>query len=164
MPESSTVESFESEILYWESGKATALAAGRGGTDTIGVPSASNEICFAEGCTSYSFEEWLCLMNPNPATAHATLTYMTSDGTKTSDISINPNSRTTVDVDQALQPHTGDVSVKISSDYPIMAERAMYWGRYFEEPWYYDHIKEEMVYKSAWESRVGGHASIGYSQ
>ena len=69
----------------------------------------------------------------------------------------------TVDVNNAVLPYSGDVSIKIDADFPIMAERAMYWGQYFSEPWFRD-ILGDLQYHSVWESRVGGHASIGYSK
>ena len=99
---------------------------------------------FAEGYTGAGvFEEWLCLMNPDPAPTTAHITYMFSDGsTQTQDLPLGPTSRTTVNVNQVVGPDR-DVSVKITSDAPIVAERPMYFN-----------------YKGIW---TGGHDVIGYT-
>lgn len=141
--------------MYWDKGQ-NLWSGGKPGTDTIGVPSAKNEICFAEGCTSYDFEEWLCLMNPNLTPANISVTYIKTDGVQTSSIVIPPNSRTTVDVNNSLNPYMGDVSIKVTSSTPIMAERAMYWGKYFSSDFDSRHLW--------YEKRTGGHVSIGYSK
>jgi len=120
--------------MYWNNG------TGKAGHDTIGVPTASKEICFAEGCTYANFEEWLSLMNPNPVEATANITYMKTNGTENRSVLIPPKSRITINVPADLYPYAGDVSAKITSDSLIMAERPMYWN-----------------------NRSGGHVSIGYS-
>ncbi len=112
-----------------------------GGHDVIGAASPQYSSYFAEGCTRQGFDEWLCLMNPGdfPATAH--VTYVFSDGSSIGrDVGIGATSRSTVLVNDIVGPGK-DVSIKISSDQPIVAERPMYFN-----------------YNGAW---TGGHDVIG---
>jgi hypothetical protein len=103
------------------------------------IPSTS--FLFAEGYTGSGFEEWLCLANPgtSPTTAH--VTYMFEDGsTQTQDVPLGATTRETVFVNGAVGPGR-DVSIKVTSDTPIVAERPMYFA-----------------YKGAW---TGGHDVLG---
>jgi hypothetical protein len=98
---------------------------------------------FAEGTTRAGFEEWLCLQNPNPQEAKAVITYMFTDGTtKEQEVTVKATSRETIDVNAAVGPEK-DLSIKVESDLPILAERPMYFN-----------------YKGAW---TGGHDVIGYT-
>ena len=112
-----------------------------GGHDTIGASSASTVWYFAEGHTGDGFEEWLTLQNPNGTTAHATVTYMFGEGgTQSQSVALAANSRETIDVNTAVG--TGkDVSIKVESTQPIVAERPMYFN-----------------YKGSW---AGGHNTTG---
>jgi hypothetical protein len=97
-----------------------------GGHDVMGAPSPSYTHYFAEGYTGEGFCEWLCLANPypNPTTAH--LTYMFEDGsTQAQDVSLGATTRETVNVNDIVGPGR-EVSVKLTSDAPIIAERPMY--------------------------------------
>ncbi len=114
-----------------------------GGHDVVGATSLESSFYFAEGYTGAGFDEWLCLMNAgsSPTTAH--ITYMFKDGTtKPQDVSIGATSRATVDVNAAVGPGK-DVSIKITADSPIVAERPMYFN-----------------YKDKW---TGGHDVVGFS-
>ena len=98
---------------------------------------------FAEGYTGAGFDVWLCLMNPgnDPTTAH--ITYMFKDGTtQTQDVPIGGTTRETVDVNAAVGAGK-DVSIMVTSDAPIVAERPMYFN-----------------YKGSW---TGGHDVVGFS-
>jgi len=81
---------------------------------------------FAEGCTHEGFQEYLCLANPDDTDAGVTLTYLFADGTTQSQaLTIPASSRVTVDVNAAVGAGR-DVSVKVQSGAPIVAERPMY--------------------------------------
>ena len=83
----------------------------------------------AEGYTGGSFDEWVLLMNPNSSQASVTVEYFTPGGTNNQTLNyfLDPNSRFTIHVDEIPGLESTDVSVKVTSDVPIIAERAMYW-------------------------------------
>jgi hypothetical protein len=103
---------------------------------------------FAEGCTRPGFNTWLCLQNPGDAAAVVTLDYFCGDGANVrKELMVGPRSRFTVPVHQdflGIGTHNsthGDVSIKVSSNQPIVAERPMYFN-----------------YNGAW---AGGHDAMG---
>jgi len=116
-----------------------------GGHDVMGAASPAKTFYFAEGYTGKnSFDEWLCLANPNPAATTAHVTFMFTDGTtKPLDVSIGGTSRSTLNVNEAVGSDK-NVSIAINSDAAIVAERPMYFS-----------------YKSKW---TGGHDVMGCSQ
>jgi hypothetical protein len=94
----------------------------------LGANRAATTWFFAEGCTGAGFEEWLCLQNPGNDTANVTITYYPQSGspiTKTQIIA--PNSRLTVSVNDDAGPGL-EISAKVTSDKPIVAERPMYFN------------------------------------
>jgi len=96
---------------------------------------------FAEGTTRPNFEEWLSLMNPNDQAATVNMTYMLGDGTtRPQQVTVQPNSRMTLFVPDAVGANQ-DVSTKVTSTLPIMAERPMYFN-----------------YGGVW---IGGHDVVG---
>ncbi len=113
----------------------------QGGHDSIGVTAPATAWYLAEGCTLGGFETWVLVQNPGDAPAKVTLTFMTEGGevpgpTQT----LAPNSRFSWNVgDTGVE--TYDVSTRVTSDVPVIAERAMYF-----------------TYKDA---IPGGHASVG---
>ncbi len=97
-----------------------------GGHDVMGATSPREEFYFAEGYTGAGFEEWLCLMNPNPSPTTAHVTYFFRGGaSQTQDVGIGANTRATVNVNAAAGPDK-EVSMRVTSDDPIVAERPMY--------------------------------------
>lgn len=116
-----------------------------GGSCVVGSTTGSTTWYFAEGCTRPGFNTYVCLGNPNNAATNAHFTYFLGDGTVVSkDHQIASQSRSTVEVNSDAEigfrdSSAGDVSVKITSGLPIVAERPMYF---------------EGTYK-------GGHDSVG---
>ncbi len=113
-----------------------------GGHDVMGSNTLGGTFYFAEGYTGMDdFEEWLTLQNPGVVEANLEITYMFSDSSVyTQNLVVGPTSRATVNVNEEVG--TGrDVSVKIVSDQPILAERPMYFN-----------------YKGEW---TGGHDAVG---
>ena len=96
------------------------------GHDSVGVTSHATEWYLPEAGTASGDESWVLVQNPNSTRANVTLTYITSSGTKEmpSDI-VEPNSRKTYNVAEAL-PETAGISVKVKSDIPVAAEKAVY--------------------------------------
>jgi serine protease len=107
------------------------------GTDCIGVEAASNAWYLAEGSTDYGFETYLLIQNPGSLSADVQVTYMTPGGPEPRPIITVPgNSRYSINVQDDV--HSSDVSFKVESTEPVIAERSMYW-----------------------DGRRGGHDSIG---
>ena len=101
-----------------------------GGTVELGCRETRQTWYFAEGTTRVGFEEWLTLQNPGATTATATITYMFRDGTtQQQEVRLDPNSRTTVDVNRSVSMGTICDAVAIHPyDYPD------YWA------WYYSSV------------------------
>lgn len=99
-----------------------------GGHDVVGTNSASTSWYFAEGTTRGGFSEFLCMQNATDQMANVNIKFMTGNG-EVSDmpVTINPRSRYTTWVNQAIGPEK-DVSVHITSNVPIIAERPMYFN------------------------------------
>jgi hypothetical protein len=86
----------------------------------------------AEGSTTWEFALFYLLQNPNGSAANATVRYLRTGGQEpiTKTYEILANSRKTIEVavqDPGLADT--DVSAEITSDRPIIAERAMYLNR-----------------------------------
>ena len=120
----------------------------RGGDIVMGTDTPLREWYFAEGCTRPGFHTWLCLLNPNPQAANVSIDYLCGDGKKVrKEVSVGANSRYTVAVHQdaegigAHDNEHGDVSIKVTSSLPVVAERPMYFN-----------------YQGAWD---GGHNVVG---
>jgi photosystem II stability/assembly factor-like uncharacterized protein len=124
-----------------ETGPVTVTTAeGTSNTVTFEV-GLSNTYYFAEGTTRPNFEEWLCLMNPNDKPTLVDITYMLGNGTtKPQQVLVKATSRLTLFVPDAVGANQ-DVSTKVVSQLPIMAERPMYFN-----------------YKGVW---TGGHDVVG---
>jgi hypothetical protein len=113
-----------------------------GGHDVLGANNTAKTWFFAEGTTRDDFDEWLTLQNPGSSDAHVTITYYTTSGQAIPrSWTVGASSRLTVDVNQDAGANQ-DISAKVSSDEPIIAERPMYFN-----------------YNGVW---TGGHDVVGY--
>jgi hypothetical protein len=100
-----------------------------GGHVSLGVTSPARKWFFAEGSTGDGFDEYVLILNPQATGARVTLDYLKPDGSVSSqEITVGANSRATVAVDDAPGMGSTDVSVRLGSDIPVVAERAMYFG------------------------------------
>lgn len=74
-----------------------------------------------------NFDEYILVLNPNPEPTLVTFTYMRPDG-QTQDFveEVGANSRYTVKVNDCMQFQ--EVSARVVSDLPVIAERAMYFN------------------------------------
>ncbi|MDI6829703.1 MAG: DUF5719 family protein [Actinomycetota bacterium] len=112
-----------------------------GGHGSIGASSASRTWFFAEGYTGDSFDTWILLQNPNEAATTVTLRFMKPDGSVVQkQVSVPGRRRYTVHVDEIPGLESADVSTSVTSDLPIVAERAMYFD---------------------YRGRRGGHVTVG---
>jgi hypothetical protein len=97
----------------------------------MGATSLSNEYYFAEGTTRYpDFEEWLTLQNPNDTPINIDAVYQLGVGQGEAverTYSVPARSRQTVFVEDEVG-RDKDVSVKLSSDLPFLAERPLYFN------------------------------------
>ncbi len=101
---------------------------------------------FAEGCTRAGFEEWLCLQNPGEEDALVTVDYMLGTGeNRQQQVAVPARSRQTVSVNDFIGPEQ-DVSMRVTSDRMVVAER----------PMYYDYKEYDPAFR--W---TGGHDVVG---
>lgn len=113
-------------VMYFEDAGDILGAGPNGVHNSTGVSSAEDSWYFAEGTTQSGFQEWLCLMNPAGRTVNATVRYLGDSGViKTDTRALGPNSRTTLDVSTEVGSDR-DVSMHVTADGPIVAERPMY--------------------------------------
>jgi hypothetical protein len=97
-------------------------------TDSIGVTETSKTWYLAEGATAGGFETWILVQNPGEQTAKVTLEYQTESGEVTGPaLTLAPKSRQSVNVGSTVS--TYNVSTVVSSDRPVVAERAVYFSR-----------------------------------
>jgi hypothetical protein len=101
----------------------------QGGHESAGVTRPDRRWIFAEGATGAYFDTYLLVSNPGASAANVTYTFYTAYGqTVTTTRAVPAQSRLTVnveDVDSKLANVA--VSTTITSDVPVVAERAMYW-------------------------------------
>lgn len=109
--------------MYWPRG-SRARAGGHGSSGSL---TASREWYLAEGTTAWGFEEFVLLLNPTERVAHATLRFMRNDGSSLDyQVKLGAYERATVTAGE-VDPGR-DVSVQVTSDTPLVVERAMYWS------------------------------------
>ncbi len=90
---------------------------------------------------SQNFDEYLLIQNPSEESAECLVTYMfNGGGTLEEQCIVEPHSRHTIRVNERVQ--NAEVSVKLASDVPVVAERAIY----------FDFLGS---------GRKGGHACLG---
>lgn len=95
------------------------------GHDTIGTPCPEYNWFFAEGYTAEGYEEWLLIQNPGSSQASVGIDFMFPGGaTKSIVVTVPVRSRFTLNVGGIVGET--EVSLKLSSDLPVVAERAMY--------------------------------------
>jgi hypothetical protein len=100
-----------------------------GGHESAGVNAPSTTWFHAEGATGAFFDTYILIGNPNGQPATVTLTYLLETGqTVVRQHTIAPNARLTVPV-ESEDPLLAEaaVSTTVSSDVPVISERAMYW-------------------------------------
>jgi len=101
-----------------------------GGSAVVGAPNPSESWYFAEGTTrdnprDGSFDEYLCIANPNDRAAVATINYDASGTPVVVKASVPPFGRITRDV-AADVGREKDVSITVRGDLPLVAERPEY--------------------------------------
>lgn len=128
--------------LYYRYG----AAGWAGGDCEHGALATATQWLFAEGTTRTDFDTWLCVANPGDAQARLTVDYLlgVGQGDDLSDVYLlPPRSRFTLKVNDRVPPGC-DVSLRLSSTQPVVAERPVYF-----------------LYRGAWE---GGHVALGCNE
>jgi hypothetical protein len=102
-----------------------------GGHGSAGVPEPAHKWFHAEGATGSLFDTFILLANPNPVDVTVNVTYTTEAG----QVIVRPHplpasSRLTINLEnEAPELAVAAVSTRVeSTSYPIVSERAMYWG------------------------------------
>jgi len=100
-----------------------------GGHCVIGAFAPAREWLFAEGYTGdgNSFDTWLCLQNPGDANAQVQVTYYAQDQgmLPPQDLMVPANTRVSLLLNDQIGTDQ-QISIKVTSDKPIVAERPMY--------------------------------------
>lgn len=105
--------------MTWNAG------SGEEGHCAVAVTSPAKTWYLAEGSSAWGFECWLLIQNPGTATANCTLTYMIDGASPiTVPVQVSGGSRGTWSMSDQIGAR--DASIKVTSDQPIIAERAMY--------------------------------------
>jgi len=132
-----------------------------GGHESAGVGAPATTWFHAEGATGTFVDTYILVSNPNDAVANVTFRFLLEDGTTiTKTKTIGPNARLTVNV-EAEDPRLANaaVSTTVTSDLPVISERAMYWPGSFNE-WYEAHnsfgVTDTATKWGLAEGRVGG--------
>ena len=95
-------------------------------TDSIGASLPATKWYLAEGSTANSMETWILVQNPTYPAAHVRIDYMTPNGPVPGpSFTIPSSARRTIFVADTVSNAPG-VSAVVSSDNPIIVERAMY--------------------------------------
>lgn len=114
-------------IMHWNANVAGEEVVDIGGHSAMGIEQPERIWYLAEGSTA-GWKLWVLLMNPNPVAVQARVTWMREGDPPIEQIySLPPNSRTTIEARRVPGLEFANVSVKVESDQPIIAERAMYW-------------------------------------
>jgi len=100
--------------------------------DSVGVAEAADTWYLAEGSTgdnpSGTFETWVLVQNPGSEKATVVLSFMTANGIVPGPtVEIEAKTRTTVNVAD-YAPGQASASTKVTSDKPVIAERAVYYN------------------------------------
>jgi hypothetical protein len=134
--------------MYWDpAGDAIQPFQMRGGHSSGGSRGAFREWFLAEGSTGGGFETYVLLQNPQQEEAAVTVDFMDASGVAASErVTMPPRTRRSLKIADYV-PDEFQVSTRVNSDKPIVAERSMYWD------------KRTAASPS---SMRGGHATMGF--
>ncbi|MBU1672582.1 MAG: hypothetical protein KKF41_11425 [Actinobacteria bacterium] len=124
---STKVECLEGEPIAVD---RTMMWVGEGATtpeahSSVGVNAPATTWYLPEGSSAWGFECWLLIQNPGSTAANCQVTYMTADGSTVVEDKVVPaNSRATYNMADDIGEK--DASIKVTSDVPVIPERAMY--------------------------------------
>ena len=101
-----------------------------GGHDSVGTTSAVTSWYLAEGYTGGDFDTWVLVQNPQDQGAKVTMEFQLPPGTSANPYSFELAGRSRISIHLDTLPGLGatDVSTKVTSDVPVVVERAMYFN------------------------------------
>lgn len=112
--------------MYFRSTAWNGLGPVSGGHAATGVTQPQTEWLFAEGYTGSGFQEYLTIQNPTGSSANVTVEYQgQGGGIGTHNLVVPANRRSTVNVNGDVGAGR-EVSMRVTSSQPIVAERPMY--------------------------------------
>ncbi|MBU4173685.1 MAG: hypothetical protein KKB90_09495 [Actinobacteria bacterium] len=112
-----------------------------GGHDQAAIGSPEKTWYLPEGYTAEEFDTYVLVQNPGDTEASVTYTYMNDEGAVIPvEEKVGPHSRFTVKADDIPELSSCEFSTKVSSNVPVIAERAMYFD---------------------YKGKAGGHDSVG---
>lgn len=91
----------------------------------VGVTAPAKTWYLPEGSSQWGFETWTLIQNPNSQVANVTLTYMTDTG-ESIPIAHQVPAGSRESFNMATDIGSRDASTMVTSDQPVIAERAMY--------------------------------------
>jgi hypothetical protein len=100
-----------------------------GGHESAGVSAPATSWFLAEGATGPFFDTFVLVANPNPTPAHIVMNFLTDQGQAiTRNFTVAANARLTVNMEgESPLLANAAASTTVTSDQPIIVERAMYW-------------------------------------
>ncbi|MBN1288340.1 MAG: L,D-transpeptidase [Actinobacteria bacterium] len=102
-----------------------------GGSNSSGVTKTSNTWYLAEGYTGGDFDEFILIQNPGNEDATANVQYMRPDGFNYNQtVPVGAHSRVSLHVDDIPELAATEVSAMITSNQPVVVERAQYFDYY----------------------------------
>jgi hypothetical protein len=132
-----------------------------GGHESAGVPEAATSWFHPEGATGAFFDTFILVGNPNGSPATLTVTFLLTSGAPiTKTYTVAANGRLTIEVEsQHPMLANAAVSTTVTSNIPVISERAMYWAGSFAS-WFEAHNSFGVTQAGTkWglaEGRVGG--------
>lgn len=128
---------FAERSVYWTSdvSVSTGHMNRQAATESVGVTSAADNWYLAEGCSNLAeypagpvgFETWVLVQNPGDATAEVDIKYQTTDEEIAGPhLQLAPNTRRSINIADTVK--VDSVSTTVSSDEPVVVERAMYYS------------------------------------
>jgi len=92
---------------------------------SIGITAPAPTWYLAEGSTAGGMETFILVQNPGDAPAQVTLSFLTAEGERPGPgATLAPGTRRTFKANDYVNSY--DVSTRVESDQPVVAERAMY--------------------------------------
>ncbi|MER3395467.1 MAG: hypothetical protein C4319_01570 [Acidimicrobiia bacterium] len=121
----SVVESLEGKVLA-ERAMYSGVPGKLGSHLSKGAPEPSTIWHAAEGATAGEFETWILIANPSFRVATVDVAFLSTGGVVgTSRVPVPPGRRVSVLADSVV-PSSFDVATKVTSDVPVVVERATY--------------------------------------
>jgi hypothetical protein len=122
---STKVECLEGKTIAADRTMVWNAGSGEEGHCSTAVTSPATSWYLPEGSSAWGFECWLLIQNPNSKAANTTITYMIEgEGPQTVNHDVPANSRASFSMANDIGQK--DASIKVTSNVPVIPERAMY--------------------------------------